>query len=219
MAFMAPLLVSMGASAATAATVTTVASYAGAAMTVLGGINSAQASNKAAAYNTSVAELNSQNSINAAKTNQNILEAKAVQEEAAGQLAARQKEHDLTIKLSRAQAVAAAQGGGGLQENLVSGLVERGETAAGYDLYSSTEKAKTLRYQGASAVNDAEAQGGLNVGAAKSKQALTESAANSTIIGSLGKASSMMSFAPGPAPGASNFSNARVQYSDALYDN
>lgn len=185
--FMAPLLTSMGMAASTAATVGTVASVVGAAMTVLGGVSQANAANAAAKYNAESAR-------NAAQTNKNMLDAKATQEEAVSQAAATQKRKDLELRLSRAYAVAASQGGGAPPESLIRGLIDKGETAAWYDLYSGTEKAKTLRFQGESGLDTAIRQGDANV-------AHTKSAANATIMGSVVKGASMLSFAPGAPPG------------------
>lgn len=185
--FLTPLLTSMGMSAATAATVGTVATYAGAGATVLGGISQASAANTAAKYN-------AKSAVNAAQTNKNMLDAKATQEEAISQIAATQKRKQLELQLSRAYAVAASQGGGPPPESLISGLIEKGETAAGYDLYSGTERAKTLRFQGESGLNTAISQGDLNVSQAKS-------AGRATILGSVVKGASMMAFAPGAPPG------------------
>lgn len=220
MAMMIPLFTAMGASAATAATIATVGTYAGAAMTVLGGISSANAQKDSADYNARATALNSQNAANAAQTNKNMLDAKATQEEAMAQSAAQEERHKLDALLSRAAAVAAAGGGGPPQESLISGLVERGEGNAQRQLYVGNEKGKTLRFQGESGVENAIAQGGLNNASAAAKKDQAYRSADATIIGSIGKGASMMSFASGPAPGAGLSPRPYADaYSDALYDN
>lgn len=177
--------------------------YASGAATVLGGISSAISQSNAASYNTKVAKYNAQNQANAAQSNQNALEAKATQEEAVSQAAAAQKRNELQLKLSRAYAVAASQGGGAPQESLINGLINQGETAAGYELYSGTERAKSLRYQGEQGMTSALSQGALDVSNAKYRESQAKSSATMTLLGSAVKAGSMFSsFSPGPAPGA-----------------
>lgn len=200
----APLLTSFGVEAATAATIGTVASYASSAMTVLGGAAQAGAQSAAAKYNAKSQQ-------NAAQTNKNLADAKALQEEAIGQRAAKQKRADLELRLSRAYAVAAAQGGGAPDESLISGLVEKGETAAQYDLYSSTERAKTLRFQGEQGLTTAIAQGKNDIANAKA-------AGNATILGSVLKGASMLNFAPGDPPSAAPAFMGRSRITDpSLY--
>lgn len=198
-----PMLTSMGASAATAATVGTIATYAGAAMTVIGGISQAQAQQDAAKYNAKSMQ-------NAAQTNKNLADAKALQEEAVGQVAAKQKRQDLQLRLSRAYAVAASQGGGAPDESLISGLIDKGETAAQYDLYSSTERAKTLRFQGEQGLSTATAQGKNDIANAKA-------AGNATILGSVLKGASMIDFAPSDIPGSYQAIGAPVEDRSTLY--
>lgn len=203
----APMLTSFGVEAATAATVGTIASYAGAAMTVIGGISSAQAQQDAAKYNAKSQQ-------NAAQTNKNLADAKALQEEAVGQIAAKQKRADLQLRLSRAYAVAASQGGGAPDESLIGGLIDKGETAAQYDLYSSTERAKTLRFQGEQGLATATVQGRNDIANAKAE-------GNATILGSVFKGASMMNFAPSEIPGVNIETISPMEYrpNSSLYGN
>lgn len=217
MAFIAPILTAFGASAATVSTVGTVASVASAAMTVLGGISQANASKDAARYNadaadynTKVSQYNAKNAANAAATNRNLAYAKANEQEAISQIAAKQKRKDLELKLSRAYAVAAAQGGGAPQENIVGGILDRGETAAQYDLYSGRTTANNLRFQGDTGYEDAVSQGAAGVRTAQIAQSQADyklagakSAYLPTVLGSVVKGASMLDLAPGPAPGVS----------------
>lgn len=179
------------------------ASYMAPAMTIIGGIAQAGAQNAAAKYNARSMQ-------NAAQTNKNLADAKALQEEAIGQRAAKQKRADLELRLSRAYAVAAAQGGGAPDESLISGLVEKGETAAQYDLYSSTERAKTLRFQGEQGLATAIAQGKNDIANAKA-------AGNATILGSVLKGASMIDFAPSDIPGSYQAIGAPVEDRSTLY--
>ena len=177
--------------------------YAGAAMTVIGGLSQAQAQKAAAEYNARSMQ-------NAAQTNKNLADAKALQEEAVGQVAAKQKRQDLQLRLSRAYAVAASQGGGAPDESLIGGLIDKGETAAQYDLYSSTERAKTLRFQGEQGLATATAQGKNDIANAKA-------AGNATILGSVFKGASMIDFAPSEIPGSYQAVGAPVVDRNGLY--
>lgn len=134
---------------------------ASAAMTVVGGIQQSNAIRSAA------------------KQNQMQAEYKAGQETAVGQHQAEASRAKAELMLSRARAVAAASGGGALDETLAEGIFGQGEKAAGFDLYGSQETAKGLRYQGEVGKQTARAE------------------ANATLLSSFGKAAgSMSSFAP-----------------------
>jgi hypothetical protein len=168
MAVMVPVLTAMGMGAGTAATVATVGTYAAAAATVIGGMEHASSMRSAAA------------------ANKNQADYKAGQEAAAGQYKAEASRKRADLMLSRAHAVAAASGGGALDQTLATGILDQGERAAGFDMYGSTEAAKGTMYAGDVGVSSANAR------------------ANSTLLGSFVSGANMgfSQFSPGAAPGS-----------------
>ena len=145
MAMMLPAMVTaMGASAATAATVGTIAnvvSIGGTVLSLMGSLSQADQMRQTAARNAENARI-------AAEANKVQTDYAAGQADAAGQHQAAANRRKAELMLSRAQAVAAASGGGPLDESLMSGILSEGETAAGYSLYESSERAKGLRSRG-----------------------------------------------------------------------
>ena len=125
---------------------------AGTVMSLMGSLNQADNMRKTAAQNAENARI-------AAEANKVQTDYAAGQADAAGQHEAEAKRHKAELMLSRAQAVAAASGGGPLDESLMSGILGEGETAAGYSIYESTEKAKGLRYRGQVGMYEANAKG------------------------------------------------------------
>lgn len=115
---------------------------AGAALSVAGAAKSASAANAAA------------------RAQQEQLNAAAMQEDAAGQHRAEIDRRKADLMLSRALALGASSGAGtsGL-DSVLRGIAQEGETAAGYSLYESTEKAKGMRYSGEVGVSEARARG------------------------------------------------------------
>lgn len=197
MAFIVPIMMAMGASATTATAVATVATYAGAAATIIGGMNQAEQMKSAA-------RTNARNQEVAAQSNKSQLDAQAIQEEAVGQRASEQKRHETDLKLSRAYAVNASQGGGDLNDAMINQIVGRGEMAAGYETYTAQEKATGLRFRGDQGLAGVISQGQADISAADTK-------ANATILGSAVKGASMASsFSPGPAPTAPTASGASL---------
>jgi hypothetical protein len=164
-------------------------SYAATAVSIVSSVMGASAQNKAA-------EQNAKAGRDAALANQKQLDYQAGQELAAGQHEAAAKRHKADLMLSRARAVAAASGGGPLDETLMAGIVGQGELDAGYSTYSSTERAKGLQYRGQAGLVEATNRGNAEVANARNQ-------GSASIMGSVMKgASSMFSaFSPGPAPG------------------
>lgn len=164
--------------------------YISAAMTVLGGMSQADSARDAA-------RANAENARRIALANKQQTDYAAGQAEAASQHEAEAKRRKAELMLSRAQAVAAASGGGPLDATIAGGLIEEGEKDAGYSLYEGTERAKGLRYKGDVGVYEANAQGRAEIKAANK-------AARATMLGAFAKAGMSMAsqFAPGPAPGA-----------------
>jgi hypothetical protein len=122
------------------------------------------------------------NAQSAAEANQRNLNAQAIQDGAVGQRSAINERRKAGLMLSRAQAVAAASGGGPLDENLMTGILEEGERAAGFQQYTATERAKGLQYQGDIGRYEAD-----NTMAAAKTQAI------GTLLGAAGKAGSSAS--------------------------
>lgn len=168
------------------------------AATVIGGISQADAMRDAAARNASIANetarVNAENARITAEANQQQLEYSAGQSEAAGQHEAEAKRRKADLMLSRAQAVAAASGGGPLDESLFAGIVGEGEREAGYSLYQSREQAAGSRYRGAVGVYEANARGraGIDEAAARGSSEMSSAnrAADATLLSSFGSAAS-----------------------------
>lgn len=196
-------MVAMGASAGTAATIASVATYAGAAATVLGGITQAQAAKDQAAYGVKVAQYNATNAENAALTNKNLAEAQANEEEARAQIAANEKRRQYDLQLSRAVALNASQGGGDLPENIISGIVDRGETSAQYDLYTGHTRASNIMFQADNNLITTRNNNASSIALAQAKKNQADSAFMPTVLGSLVKGAAMSQFLPGKPPGFS----------------
>lgn len=162
----------------------------GTGLSVLGGISQADAMRDAAAAN-------ARNAAATAAANKANADYMAGQEQAAGQHKAEAARRKAMLLLSRAQAVAAASGGGALDENLAAGLIEQGEKDAGYDMYVANTRAGDLRYKGDMGIYEANARGINEIRAANSR-------ADATILGSLGSAGLSMAgkFAPSAPPSA-----------------
>lgn len=166
--------------------------YISAASTVLGLVGaSSQADNMRR-----TAEANAENARRVALINKQQTDYAAGQAEASSQHEAEAKRRKATLMLSRAQAIAAASGGGPLDETIASGLIEEGEKDAGFSLYEGTERGKGLRYKGDVGMYEANQQGRAEVKAANK-------AANATMLGAFAKAGMSMAsqFAPSAAPG------------------
>lgn len=173
------------------------ASIAGTIMQVAGGMNQADQMRESA-------RANAENARRAAEAEKVQLDYQAGQETAAGQHAAEAARRKSALMLSRAQAIAAASGGGPLNENLAAGLIAEGEKEAGHQFYTAGERAKSLTYRG---------DVGLTTAINKGQQGIYEAdrAADATIMGSLAKgAMGMASLAPGPAPGLTSFGDRGV---------
>ena len=158
----------------------------------------AGAHNQADAMRASAAQ-NAENMRAAAAANKAQTDYAAGQEEAASQHEAEKERRKSMLMLSRAQAIAAASGAGPVQENLISGIVGEGETAAQHRLYAGTEKAKGLRYRGDIGAYEANAKGRQGIADANA-------AANATIMGAWGKAGvsavgGLSRLSPGTPPG------------------
>ncbi len=167
----------------------------GTAFSVLGSFNQANEMRAAA-------EANAENMRRIAAANKMQADAAANDAAAASQLAAIKERRKAMLTLSRAQALAAASGGGALDETLANGLIEEGEKDFQYRLYEGSEREKGLRYQGDVGVYEANSRGRSEVKAANK-------AADATILGALGKgAMSFASFAPGDAPTAASGADA-----------
>lgn len=160
--------------------------YVGAGVSLLAASNQASSMRDAAAQNAANARA-------AAEANKAQLDYQAGQETAAGQHAAEAARRKSALMLSRAQAVAAASGGGALDESLMSGIVGEGEKEAGFQLYGANERAKGLYYRGAAGLSQTEAQGSASISQANR-------AANATLLGGFANAASMARFAPGAPP-------------------
>ncbi len=144
----------------------------------------------------SAAARNAENAAAAAAANKKQLEYQAGQEEAAGQHQAAAARRKADLMMSRARAVAAASGAGPIDESLMSGIIEAGETEAGFASYGSRERAAGLRYRGDVGAYEANAKGRQGIEEANAL-------ADATIMGSLSKgAFGLMSLAPGKPPGA-----------------
>lgn len=143
------------------------------------------------------AEANAENARRAALANKQQTDYAAGQAEAAGQHEAEAKRRKAELMLSRAQAIAAASGGGPLDETLMKGIIDEGETDAGYSLYEGSERGKGLRYKGDLGVYEANQQGRSEIKSANKQ-------ASATMAGAFAKAgmSAASMFSPGPAPGA-----------------
>lgn len=154
------------------------------------------ASKQADAQN-AAAKANADNANAAALANQQQLNQQAGQETAAGQYAAANARLKSQLMLSRAQAVAAASGGGPLDETLMNGIIGEGEKAAGFQAYSAKERASGLTYRGQVGVAEANNQGRANIeAAARAGKNTTLGALSSGVMSIAGR------FAGGPAPGA-----------------
>lgn len=159
------------------------------AMTVMGGMAQADAMREAAAAN-------ARNAAAAAAANKQIADYQAGQEAAAGQHAAEKARQKSMLMLSRAQALAAASGGGSLDENLAAGLIEAGEKEAGYSMYTANERANSLRYKGDMGVYEANARSINEINAANKR-------ADATVLGSFGQAGMGMASRFAPSAGGS----------------
>ena len=173
------------------ATAQLIASVGGTVMSLMGGLSQADNMRRAAAQNAENARI-------AAEANKQQTDYAAGQADAAGQHQAALDRHKATIMLSRAQAVAAASGGGPLDDTLAAGILGEGETQAGYSLYRSGEQAAGLRYRGQVGMYEANAKGRSEIDSANRQ-------ADATILGSVGKAGMSLfgRFSPGDVPGAS----------------
>ncbi len=188
---MAPAFMAMGMSAASAATASTILTVGSTIMQVMGSMNQADNMRSAAAAN-------AENARRSAEANKKQLDYEAGQAEASGQHEAEAARRKSALMLSRANAVAAASGGGPLDESLMSGIVGEGEKEAGYRSYSSRERAIGLRYRGDVGTYEANAKG---------RQGIIEAnaAADATIMGGLAKgAMGLASLSPGAPPGFAN---------------
>lgn len=156
------------------------------------------------------AKINAENARRAALGNKMQADYAAGQAEAASQHEAEAKRRKAELMLSRAQAIAAASGGGPLDETLMKGIIGEGGKDAGYSLYEGTERAKGLRYKGDVGMYEANQQGRAEIKAANK-------AASATMLGAFAKAGMSMAsqFAPGAAPGSDIYS---VDYENA-FDN
>jgi len=98
---------------------------------------------------------------------------------------------------SRAQAVAAASGGGPLDESLIAGITGEGEKDAGYSLYTSKESAAGKRYRGNVGVYEANARSRADIESANRT-------ADATMLGAYAKAGTSLfsRFAPSDFPTA-----------------
>ena len=163
--------------------------YVSAAATIRGGMSQADNMRDAA-------EANAENARRVALINKQQTDYAAGQAEASSQHEAEAKRRKATLMLSRAQAIAAASGGGPLDETIASGLIEEGEKDAGFSLYEGTERGKGLRYKGDVGVYEANQQGRAEIKSANR-------AANATMLGAFAKAGMSMAgqFAPSAAPG------------------
>jgi len=123
--------------------------------------NAQAVANANAANANAIAQANADAMRTSAEANKKQLEYQAGQEEALSQRQAVEDRHKAMLMLSRAQAVAASSGGGALSESLMSGILNQGETQAGYSMYAGTERAKGLRYQGDIALYDALSKGNI----------------------------------------------------------
>lgn len=159
------------------------------AMTVLGGMNQASSMRSAAAAN-------AENARRAAEANKIQTDFAAGQAEAAGQHQAEQDRHKAMLLLSRAQAVAAASGGGPLDATLAAGILGKGEQQAEYSMYEANDRAAGLRYRGNVGAYEANARGISEI-----RQA--NKAADATVLGTFAKAGMSMAgrFAPSDPPG------------------
>lgn len=144
------------------------------------------------------AEANAENARRAALANKQQADYAAGQAEASSQHEAEVKRRKAELMLSRAQAIAAASGGGPLDETLMKGIIGEGETDAGYSLYEGTERAKGLRYKGDLGVYEANQQGRSEIKSANRQ-------ASATMLGAFAKAGMSMAsqFAPSAPPGGS----------------
>ena len=158
--------------------------YVSAAATILGGMSQADSMRDAA-------KANAENARRVALINKQQTDYAAGQAEASSQHEAEAKRRKATLMLSRAQAIAAASGGGPLDETIASGLIEEGEKDAGFSLYEGTERGKGLRYKRDVGVYEANQQGRTEIKAANK-------AANATMLGAFAKAGMSMAgqFAP-----------------------
>lgn len=170
-------------------------------LSLAGSMSQADSMRKTAAQNAENARI-------AAEANKVQTDYAAGQADAAGQHEAEAKRRKAELMLSRAHAVAAASGGGPLDESLMSGILGEGETAAGYSSYESTEKAKGLRYRGQVGMYEANAKGRSEIESANRQ-------ADATVMGAFGKAGmSMFSrFDPGGMPDAGNYQVGTKGYS------
>jgi hypothetical protein len=157
-------------------------------MQLFGGMDQADNMRRAAAQNAENARIT-------AEANKKQLDYQAGQEEAAGQHQAEAARRKAALMLSRATAVAAASGAGGLDESLIKGITGEGEREAGFASYGSRERAAGLRYRGDVGTYEANAKGRQGIDEANRM-------ADATIMGSLGKAGfGLMALAPGKPPG------------------
>ncbi len=212
MAFMAPLMVGTAAAGGAAATAgligTAGAVTAGGALSTFGTVMSLMGSLSQADNMRKTAAQNAENARIAAEANKVQTDYAAGQADAAGQHQAAANRRKAELMLSRAQAVAAASGGGPLDESLMSGILSEGETAAGYSLYESSERAKGLRYRGQVGAYEANAKGRSEIESANRQ-------ADATVMGGLGRAGMSLfgRFNPGDVPGAYPQGNNPDEYS------
>lgn len=181
-------LVAAGMPAATAATVSGVVSGISTVMSLMGASSQADNMKRAAAQNAENARIT-------ADANKQQADYAAGQDLAAGQREAEAKRHKAALMLSRAQAVAAASGGGPLDESLIAGITGEGETDAGYSLYASKEAAAGKQYRGNVGVYEANARSRAEIDSANRT-------ADATMLGAYAKAGTSLfsRFAPSDFP-------------------
>ena len=154
------------------------------------------------------AQQNAENARIAAEANKAQTDYAAGQADAAGQHAALAQRRKAELMLSRAQAVAAASGGGPLDESLMAGILGEGEKAAQYATYESGERSAGLRYRGQVGAYEANARGRSEIKSANRQ-------ADATVMGALGKAgmSLFSRFDPGGLPTAESLGGKTGGYS------
>lgn len=200
MEMMVPLFVGAPAAAGTAATAGLIgaggAVTLGGALSAAGTVLSLMGASSQADNMRRAAAANAENARRTAEINKQQTDYAAGQAEAAGQHQAEQDRHKAMLMLSRAQAVAAASGGGPLDATLASGILGKGEEQAGYSMYEANDRAKGLRYRGDVGAYEANARGISEINQANK-------AANATVMGSFAKAGLSMAerFMPSAAPG------------------
>lgn len=167
------------------------------AMTVGSTVMSLMGASSQAASMRRTAAANAENARITADANKQQADYAAGQDLAAGQRAAEAKRHKADLMLSRAQAVAAASGGGPLDESLIAGITGEGEKDAGYSLYTSKESAAGKQYRGNVGVYEANARSRVDIESANRT-------ADATMLGAYAKAGTSLfsRFAPSDFPTA-----------------